>query len=221
VAEFRRGWTVQWHDGCIAIITFCATLYFAPHMDYGIGIGVLLSLVSFFYRSMRPSVEALSYGPDKVLRDAKVFGLEECRHIAVIHFQGALFFANAGVLEDNVLHRLKTQKDLRHIHLVCSGITQIDASGEDALSMLVTRAKEANVGISFSGVVGSVAEVLDRTGVIRTVTWENVFINSYDALRAVYKRIQHDTGCTECPMSSIFAHEGEQPRQHAPLPDSS
>lgn len=211
VEEFRRVWTAQWHDGCIAGLTFAATLYFAPHMDYGIGIGVLLSLASFFYRSMRPSVVSLSSGPDNVLRDVEVFGLLECRHIAVLHFQGVLFFANAGVLEDDILWRLKTQKELRHIHLVCTGITQIDSSGEASLAMLVRKTTEAGVGISFSGVVGSVAEVLDRTGVLKAVGWENVFISAYEAIQAIHKRIQHDHGCTECPLTHMLHQGGSSP----------
>jgi len=203
--EFRKVWTARWDDGCIAFLTFCSTLYFAPHMDYGIGIGVGLSLVLFFFRSMRPKVVTLSSGPDKVLRDAEVFGLLECKHIAVIHFQGVLFFANAGVLEDHVFWRLKRHKELRHIHLVCSGITDIDASGKDTLAMLVKKTAEAGVGISFSGVVGSVAEVLDRTGILKTITWDNVFLSEYEALRVIHKRIRHDKQCSvECPLAQMI-----------------
>ncbi len=205
--EFRRVWTAQWHEGCIAAVTFCSTLYFAPHMDYGIGIGVLLSLVSFFYLSMRPSVVSLSCGPDNVLRDVEVFGLEECRHIAVLHFQGTLFFANAGVLEHHVLHLLKTRNELRHIHMVCTGITQIDASGEETLSRLVKRTQEAGVGISFSGVVGSVAEVLDRTGTIKSVGWENVFLSAREAICTIHKRISHDEGCSVCPLNDMYCQD--------------
>ena len=207
--EFRRVWTAQWFDGCIAIITFIATLVFAPHLDYGIAIGVALSLISFFYRSMRPHIAALSCGPDNALRDAHVFGLEECRHIAIVHFQGTLFFANAGVLEDHILWRLETQKELRHIHLVCTGITSIDASGEESLAMLVERATKVGVELSFSGVVGSVAEVLDRTGVLHMVGWENVFLTPREAICAIHKRIQHNADCHTCPLAELFCRDRE------------
>ncbi|MCL1985515.1 MAG: SulP family inorganic anion transporter [Betaproteobacteria bacterium] len=206
VQEFRRAWTAQWPDGCVALITFGTTLYFAPHMDYGIGIGVILSLALFFYRSMRTRVVTLSSGPDNVLRDAEVFGLLECRHIAVIHFQGVLFFANAGALEDHIFWRLKNQPELRHIHLVCSGITHIDASGEDTLATLVRKTAEAGIGLSFSGVVGEVAEVLERTGVLKDVTWDNVFLSANEAIRAIHKRFEHDHGCSDCPLTSVIRH---------------
>ena len=217
VHELRRAWTAQWPDGCIALITFGTTLYFAPHMDFGIGIGVILSLALFFYRSMRPRMVTLSSGPDNVLRDAELFGLMECRHIAVVHFQGALFFANAGVLEDHIFWRLKNQPELRHIHLVCSGITHIDASGEDTLSMLVRKTSEAGIGLSFSGVVGEVAEVLDRTGVLKAVTWDNVFLSASEGIHAIHKRIEHDHGCSDCPLTSVISHARASGAQSLPV----
>ncbi len=203
-AEFKRVWTAQWYDGCIACITFFATLYFAPHLDYGIAIGIVLSLATFFYRAMTPTVVALSVGKDNMLRDAKAFKLEECRHIAIINFQGPLFFASAGVLESHILQRLETQHELRHIHLVCSGITQMDASGEDSLAMLVARAQRQGIGISLSGVVGSVAQVLGRTGVLDAVGLDNVFLTPREAICAIHARIKHDAACTSCPLSHIF-----------------
>ncbi len=215
--EFRRVWTAQWHDGVVAFVTFASTLYFAPHLDYGIGIGVALSLVFFFYRAMRPRIVTLSCGPDNALRDVKVFGLDECRHIAIVHFQGPLFFANAEVLEDHICWRIENQRDLQHIHLVCTGITHIDASGEEVLSHLVDRAHTSGIGISFSGVIGAVAEVMARTGIIRKVGWENVFLTPREAICHIHKRVQHDVGCTECPLSEIFCRKREMEESYRPL----
>ncbi len=215
VEEFRRVWTAKWEDGCIAIITFVCTLAFAPRLDYGIGIGIVLSLASFFFRAMHPSISVLSCAKDKTLRDAKTFKLEECRHIAVIHFQGSLFFGNASLLEDHILGRLERQPDLRHLHLVCSGITSIDASGEESLAMLVERAHKVNVDVSFSAVVGSVAEVLERTGVLDAVGEDNIFLTPREAVCAIYARIRHEDGCPSCPLTSLFCRPEDVDRKHA------
>ncbi len=202
--EFKRVWTAQWFDGIIALVTFFATLYFAPHLDYAILLGVILSLMAFFYRAMNPVITALSVGEDKVLRDVKAFNLTECRHIAIVHFQGPLFFANSHVLEEHVQKRLEIQTELRHIHLVCSGITHLDASGEDALQNIVTQAEKKGVSISFSGVVGSVADVLRRTGIMEHVGTKNMYVTPREAVCSMLKQIQHDAGCTVCPLSNIF-----------------
>ncbi len=204
--ELKKLWIAQWHDGCIALITFCATLFFAPHLDYGVAIGVILSLASFFYRSMHPTIVSLSCGQDNTLRDIDTYGLEECRHIAIIHFQGTLFFGNCGMLEEYVLTRMKRQKHLRHIHLVCSGITQLDASGEESLASLVQTAAKAGIQMSFSGVVGAVENVLYRTGVIKAVGWENIFLTPREAVHAVHKRMQHEVDGHACPLAGITGY---------------
>lgn len=208
-SDFKRAWRAHRADGLIAVATFAATLLFAPHMDYGIATGVILSLASFFYRAMHPRIAALSTGPDNVLRNAKLFGLDECRHIAIIQFQGSLFFGNAGVLENYVLDRLKNEKDLRHIHFVCSGISSIDASGEESLAMLVERSLKAGVRVSFSGVLGPVADVLERMGILRLIGDGNLFLTPREAVCAILRQIQHDEGCDDCPLSNIFCHKRE------------
>lgn len=204
IDEFRRVWAAKWEDGCIALITFGCTLFFAPRLDYGIAVGIVLSLISFFFRAMHPRISVLSSGKDHMLRNAKRFNLTECRHIAVIHFQGSLFFGNAGLLENHILERLERQKDLRHLHLVCSGITSIDASGEESLAMLVDRAHKVGVDVSFSAVVGAVAEVLERTGVIAAVGKDNIFLTPREAVCAIYSRLRHDEGCDSCPLASVY-----------------
>ena len=209
VEEFRRVWTAKWEDGCITVITFVCTLAFAPHLDYGIAVGIVLSLAGFFLRAMHPRISVLSGAKDKTLRDAKLFKLEECRHIAVIHFQGSLFFGNANLLEEHILGRLERQPELRHLHLVCSGITSIDASGEESLSMLVERAHKAGVEVSFSAVVGSVADVLERTGVLNAVGEDNIFLTPREAVCAIYSRITHDRDCATCPLASVFCRPEE------------
>lgn len=208
-SEFRRLWTAQWQDGVIAMVTFAATLFFAPHLDYGIAIGVLLSIAWYFYRSMHPRISLLSTGPGNMLRDAKVYKLAECRHISVIHFQGPLFFANSGVLEEYVLKLLANNKELRHIHLVCTGITSMDTSGEDSLEMLVDQAQKAGVEFSFSGVVGDVAAMLETSGLLHLVGYENVFVTPREAICAIYARMKHDFDCQDCPFAKLFCRKRE------------
>ena len=66
----------KWYDGIISIISFVCTLVFAPHLDKGIMIGVVLSLLVFLYKSMRPKVTLpLPRHEDEALRCATTHGL--------------------------------------------------------------------------------------------------------------------------------------------------
>jgi MFS superfamily sulfate permease-like transporter len=186
ISGFVHAWKAQWYDGAISVITFAATLAFAPHLDRGIFIGVGLSLLFFLYKSMRPEVVNLSVGPDGALHDAAHSGLAQCRHLAMIRFEGPLFFANASFLEEQIRDRRLSMPELRHIHIVAEGISEIDASGEAALSHIVDRVRRAGFGISFSGLHRAVRDVLERTGLLKKIGRENIFPDEASALKAVY-----------------------------------
>ena len=92
VTGFLHAWRAQWYDGAISIITFLCTLIFAPHLDKGIMIGVVLSLIVFLYKSMRPRVVTLSRTEDNGLRCTDTHGLKKCQYLALVRFDGPLFF---------------------------------------------------------------------------------------------------------------------------------
>ena len=59
VSGFIHAYKAQKYDGIISIISFIATLAFAPHLDKGIMIGVALSISIFLYKSMKPKISLL------------------------------------------------------------------------------------------------------------------------------------------------------------------
>ncbi|MCP4599341.1 MAG: hypothetical protein GY847_02185 [Proteobacteria bacterium] len=66
---FVHAWQTSRFDGMVSIITFVGTFIFAPHLEWGICIGVVLSLGGYLYRTMRPSVISLAPHPDGVMMD--------------------------------------------------------------------------------------------------------------------------------------------------------
>jgi SulP family sulfate permease len=204
VSGFVHAWKAQWYDGAISIITFVATLAFAPHLDRGIMVGVILSLGVFLYKSMRPTVTSLSRHEDDTLRSAIVHGLEECIYIDLVRFDGPLFFANATYLEDQINERLRAKRDLRHLIIVSNAISDIDASGEEALSLLVDRVRSSGVEISFSGVNDAVLLVLERTHLIERIGRDRIFPTMEHAVRAVHADAHVNGRETSCPLSRVL-----------------
>jgi MFS superfamily sulfate permease-like transporter len=195
VSGFIHAWRAQWYDGVISVITFIATLVFAPHLDRGIMIGVGLSLMVFLYKSMRPTVASLSLH-ERALRDAERHGLRQCGRVAVIRFGGPLFFANASFLEDQVTQRIASMSGLKEMIIVASGINEMDASGEEALSLLVDRVRSGGYGISLCEVNENVMDVLKRTFLRQKIGDENIYPTLNDALAAVHPRAHTDVeGC--------------------------
>ncbi len=203
ISGFIHAFKAQWYDGLFSVITFVATLVTAPHLDRGIMIGVALSLGMFLYKSMRPKITTLSMYPDRSYRSARDFGLKECRHIAMIRFDGSLFYANAGYLEERISALMRSKSELKHILIVSNGINDMDASGEEMLSLIVDRVRSAGYDISFSGVNEKVLAVMKRTHLDAKIGEENYFPTMHEAVKMIHVRAH--TGCTEgsCPLLSV------------------
>jgi MFS superfamily sulfate permease-like transporter len=203
VRGFIHAWTAQWYDGAICIITFVATLVFAPHLEWAILMGLILSILVFLYKSMRPKVVDLSLGTDKVLHDCVASGLEECRYIDVVRFDGPLFFANASYLEDQIRNRRRTKKELKHIVISASGINDIDASGEEALSLTIDRVRSAGIDISLSGVNRSVLNVLERTHLIVKIGEDHIYPTVEEAISAIHDETHMGGEEKNCPLNTV------------------
>lgn len=201
VSGFVHAWKAKKSDGIISVIAFACTLYFAPHLHYGIMVGVALTFVLFIYNNLRPRVALLSKAKDNTLRIAEREGLKECDHIAVVRFDGALIFTNATYLEDRVLQYIAEKPDLRHILIAARGINDIDASGEDALSILIQTVRDSGRDISFCGLKEEVYDVLTRTHLIDKIGEENIYPNAEAALQVITPKI-HKTlkTCGACPL---------------------
>ncbi|MGA7643428.1 MAG: SulP family inorganic anion transporter [Syntrophobacteraceae bacterium] len=202
VSGFIHAWKAQWYDGLFSILTFLATLITAPHLDKGIIFGVLLSLGMFLYKSMRPKVTTLAMYEDSSFQSARDHGLEECRHIAMIRFDGALFYANAGYLEEKVTERIRAMPELKHILIISNGINDMDASGEETLSLIVDRVRSAGYGISFAGLNEKVLGVMDRTHLLAKIQEDNIYSTISRAVEAIHS--SSHTQCLEsCPLISV------------------
>lgn len=209
IKGFIHSWKAQWYDGAISILSFMVTLYFAPHLDKGIMVGVALSMVVFLYKSMRPVVARLSMNEENVLTSAEHYRLKGCRHISVVRFDGALFFANASYLDEQVAKFRTEQPDLRYILLDARGINDMDASGEEALEMLCKRVRSAKLGFAMCGVKGQVLKVMERTGLIEEIGKQHMYADSKAAVAALIDIIHKGTdlpeaGCDNCPLTKYI-----------------
>ncbi|WP_018125034.1 SulP family inorganic anion transporter [Desulfovibrio oxyclinae] len=200
---FIHAWKAQWYDGAISVISFVCTLAFAPHLDKGIMVGVVLSLGVFLYKNMRPRVATLSRAEDEHLRDATAHGLRECSHVAVVRFDGPLFFANASFLEDQITARMMEMPNLKHIIIAAEGINDMDASGEEALSLIVDRVRSAGLDVSLSGVNESVMAVLERTHLLEKIGEDHVFANTEMAVCATHETAHKGGDENACPLTTV------------------
>ncbi|MCG6962213.1 MAG: STAS domain-containing protein [Acidobacteria bacterium] len=195
-----HSWRAQRHDGLISIVTFVTTLVAAPHLEKGIFLGITLTLGLYLFRTMKPKVALLSRYTDGSYRNAERWGLDLCRRVAVIRFNGSLFFSNVSYLEEQILERVSAMPELRHVLIVGNGINEIDSSGEEMLSRMVGRLREAGYDVSLSGLNDSVIDLLRRTKLYWVIGEDHFYRSVAAALPILYERT-HDAGDEqECPL---------------------
>lgn len=185
----KHAWQAHKHDGVASIVTFMATLAFAPHLDKGIMIGASLALGLYLYRTMRPRIAILGrYAADNTLRDVAVHpNLPTDDRIVAVRYDGSLYFANVAYFEDAILEACAARPDARYVLVVGDAINQLDASGEEVLHQLVERLNSNNVTLVFSGLKKQVLDVMRNTGLYSTVGAQNIFSTEDLALESIYE----------------------------------
>ncbi len=190
VAAVKHAWRASRQDGMASVVTFVATIGFAPHLDKGIMVGAGLAVVLYLYRSMTPRVAHLGRYEDGTLRDLAVHpDLPSDDRIIVLRFDGSLFFANVAYFEDSLLAAVAMKPESRFVLVVGDGINELDASGEAVLRELNQRLQETGITLVISGLKRQVLQVMRRTRLLDEIGQENIFATEDMALTAIYKQM--------------------------------
>jgi SulP family sulfate permease len=185
-AAIKHAWQANKHDGIAAVVTFAATLAFAPHLDQGILVGAGLAIGLYLYRTMSPRVAILGRYHDGTLRDVKVNKLPESKVVVAVRFDGRLYFANVSYFEDAILEAVADHPRISFLLVVADGINEIDASGEEVMHHLVERLRANGITVMFAGLKKQVIDVMRATGLFDYIGQENIFPNADQAIPAAY-----------------------------------
>lgn len=198
IQTIKDSWLANKQDGTAAVVTFFATLAFAPNIQNGILTGILLSLMLFLYRTMKPAVVLLGVDEKGHLHSAKRHNLPKMHpQIAAIRYDGQLYFANVNYFEESINYLVSSDPDLRHIVVLCDGVNGLDASGVEMLKNLHESLQKSNTGISFCNVKAGVLAVMERTGLIELIGIDHFYLSAHDAIADIDKNLQADTPDTE------------------------
>ena len=208
-----HAWHAEPHDGIVAVITFILTLVFAPHLEKGIMIGVMLSLVLFVMRTMRPRIAELARYPDGGMRDVAIHEeLKVSPKIAVVRFDMSLYFANAGYFESRMLEIVASRPELKYIIIDAEGINGMDATGEKALFNLWERLQAQGVEIVIARMKRQFMSVVRRTRLFDTMGADHFFSRIGIALEWVYSQLGEEYDRKNCPLAPIKVSKQTRPK---------
>jgi SulP family sulfate permease len=187
----KHAWHANKHDGIASIVTFVATLAYAPHLDNGIMIGAGLAIGLYLYRTMSPRVAILGRFRDGTLRDARINNLPASDVVTAVRFDGRLYFANVAYFEDAILEAVASNPEAPYLLVVGDAINELDASGEEVIRHLVNRLNSIGVVMLFSGLKKQVLDVMVSTGLRQIIGDRRFFSTAEQALARIYERPEY------------------------------
>lgn len=205
-SPIKHAWKVEKHDAVVSVLTFILTLLFAPHLENGIVIGIILSLGLFLYRTMEPRFTELSaHDGSSMLVNAFDNNLKSCEVVSIVKYSGALYFANAGYFEDRMLRLIADKHHcLKYIIVDMAGINWIDASGEEMLSGLLERCSSNGVEILFARTEG-IEKVLVRSGFMARFGEDRFHERRTDALRYAWSELGDIEAASKSPLKHLIS----------------
>jgi anti-anti-sigma factor len=188
--EMRRLARVQKFDFWIAVAAIVGTLIFGVLAGVVIGIG--LSLIWLVGVATHPEMPSLGREPGtQVFREVDEHpGDEVVPGIAVIRFDGGLFFATADALEDRLREAIHSTPDLTGIVLDCAGINFVDSQGAAKMADIVDLANEAGVNLRLARLKPAVRAILARDGAIERIGEDKIHGNIFRAVEAEQATIE-------------------------------
>jgi sulfate permease, SulP family len=184
-----HAWHTHKHDGIASVVTFIATLAFAPHLDNGIMVGAGLAIILYLYRTMKPRVAILGRYHDGTLRDVKVNNLPVSENIIAMRYDGSLYFANVPYFEDAILEAEAQNPGATNLLIVSDGINELDASGDEVIHHMVERLRSNGIRVVFSGLKKQVLDVMRKSGLLSHIGPENIFADEEKALDSIYAEV--------------------------------
>jgi len=195
-----HAWKISRQDGCIGAATFVVTFMAAPALHWGIALGMGLSLAVNFYRTMRPHVAFLTRHLDGTLREAGVGGLQEDQQVAIMRFDGRLYFGSSSYFEDCIIEATARAPQLRFLVVDAEGINQMDASGEQALRGVVERLRSGGIDMYFTRAKEPLIDALERSGAMEYIGRDHFFRWNQHALEHLWARLD-PTYKARCPLN--------------------
>ncbi len=184
-------WKANNLDFWLLVATFFSTLLFG--IEYGIIIGVGLSLIVLIFRTSRPYVVELGKVPDSDFYRNKDRFSEVLidKEILVFRFDSQLFYANASYFIE-ILDMMVEKKGahLKLIVLDAESINRVDSTGVEMLKERIRFYQKKDILFYFAGVKGPVRDHLFRGKILDLITLDHFYMRVNGAVNYYKKGIK-------------------------------
>jgi len=161
-ADLRRMWSYSPPDGLAYLATALGVLTLG--VEAGIALGVALSLLTVVWQASQPHIAVIGRVPGtEQYRNVKRAEVTTWPHILALRVDENLFFGNISTLEHAVQEALAAQPTARHVILVLSSVSHIDATALERLLEMNHGLAARQIKLHLAEVKGPVLDQLQRT----------------------------------------------------------
>ncbi len=200
-------WKMNRDDGIVALTVFMLALLAKP--DYALLIGVVMSLMFFFWKTMHPRIVEMTRDPEHhVLVNAEVSGSPACPQILQLRIDNVIFFANAEYTMEHIMARVNAvNTPLKFLLKDFQAVGYIDITGIDELRRLKELLRQQGIRLALFNVHAPVLKTFISSGFYPEMQTDGIIESSgrlpdlSQILTRLVDAVDHDYCRDNCPYS--------------------
>lgn len=219
-ARWRQLFTLSRSDFSVALATMAATV--TIRLEIAILLGMILSLMSFLYRTSKPAMRTMGFdsrgldrqfvvidnSPDAGLETKKSSGpdgpdegprqaLPECPQLKLLRMEGEVYFGATQHVAD-ILHALRTQpQPQKHLLVMGKSMNFIDLAGAELWEAELAARRAMGGDLYFHRPRPEVIRMWRKTGFTSVLGTEHQFPDKFTAIATIFNKLDPDI-CRRC-----------------------
>jgi SulP family sulfate permease len=182
-AKLRQLWQYSQTEAVISAVTMVSV--FVAGIEWGILIGIGLTVVLFLYRTSRLEITELGrIGYTKFYDDINHHDAVSVAHVLMLRLDESLYFANSRFLDTYLRNRVASSDNTKFLILECSAVSTIDASAVLMLEDLVQELQALDMEVYWVGIKGYAFRRLGTQRFLELVRPERFFATMHAAVDA-------------------------------------
>jgi sulfate permease, SulP family len=200
VARWRQLFALSRSDFGVALATLVATV--TLRLETAILLGMILSLMSFLFRTSRPAMRTMGFDsrkPDRqfvVIDDAEK-ALPECPQLKLLRMEGEVYFGATQHVADT-LHALRHQATpQKHLLVMGKSMNFIDLAGAELWEAELAARRAMGGDLYFHRPRPEVIAMWKKTGFTRLLGPEHQFPDKRTAIATIFQKLDPEI-CRRC-----------------------
>lgn len=171
-------------DGIAELVTLLGVLILG--IEQGITLGIILTIGSHLRKTSKPHIAIVGRVPDtEHYRNIKRHSVETWHHLLLVRIDESLTFSNVSYIEDYLEAEIRRQPNTRHVVLIFTSVSDIDATALEALEGINQSLQASGKSLNIAEAKGPVLDKLQKTDFLEQLKPGKVFFRTEDAVKAL------------------------------------